>query len=301
MHGEKHQYRVQTAVSSNCRSKGCECEEGSVTTTHYDCRNGDDCYHYEHHSHRREAQVFRTINQGFDCAHGNQALCKGLTCNDQGDNVRHLHTQAVEEGLDIVKYFFAITPSDEFTANANEETNEHCHNDVHFNSGNPQGAEGKNQGQGDNRENCVPKRSVVCFVLYFFYLDRLNNVTVAFIHVFLSEVVQCAYNDKCKSYDGNLVMAPVNYRVNASHFSGVDGTGVAGGPVKAQGSCYCCSCGKAAYAQTNQNGVHGNHQKHCQTGSTVNAQADEHTCNPSAGQYEIGGFQRHQGFNGHTN
>ena len=126
-------------------------------------------------------------------------------------------------------------------------------------------------------------------------------MTIAFIHVFLSEVVKCTYNDKSKSNDGNLVMAPVNYRINASHFSGVDGAGVTGGPVKAKGSCYCCSCRKTANTQANQDGVHSNHQKHCQTGSTVDAQTNEHTSNPSTGQYEVGGFQRHQGFNGHTN
>ena len=298
MHGKQHQYRVQATVSSNCRSEGCECEEGSVTTTHNDCRHGDDCYHNQHHSHGAEAQIFGTVNQGADRAHGNQALCKGLTCYDKGDYVCHLHAQAVEEGLDIVKYFLAVTPSDKFAAYAHEKTNEHCHNDVHFDGGNPQGAEGQNQGQGDNRKDCVPQRSVVGFVLNFFNFHRLYNVAFFFIHIFLGEVVECAYNYESQSYDGNLVVAPVDYRVNASHFCGVNSTGVTGAPVKAQGSSYCCSCRKTAYAQTNQDGEHGNHQKHCQAGSTIDAQTDEHAGNPGTCQNKVRGFQSKKGFNG---
>ena len=85
-------------------------------------------------------------------------------------------------------------------------------------------------------------------------------------------------------------MAPVNYRVNACGFCGEDGTGITGAPVEAEGGCYSSGCGQTAYAQAQQDGEHGYHQQHCQTGGTVDAQTDEHADNPGAAHYQIGGF-----------
>ena len=115
-------------------------------------------------------------------------------------------------------------------------------------------------------------------------------MAVAFIHIFLSQVMQNAYNYKGYSNDWNLIMAPVNYRVNACGFGGEDGSGVTGAPVEAEGGCYSSGCGQTAYAQAQQDGEHGYHQQHCQTGGTVDAQTDEHADNPSAAHYQIGGF-----------
>lgn len=59
--------------------------------------------------------------------------------------------------------------------------------------------------------------------------------------------MQNAYNYKGYSNDRNLIMAPVNYRVNACGFGGEDGTGITGAPVEAESGCYSSGCGQTAY------------------------------------------------------
>ena len=176
-------------------------------------------------------------------------------------------------------------PAHIFTAGADKKTDEHSHNDVHFDGGDPQRAEGKDQSQRDNRQDCIPQRSAVSRIFFgrLFNFHRLDDMSVAFIHIFLREIVQGTDNYKSHQNDGDLIVSPVNYRVQACGFSRQDRTGITGAPVEAQRRRNGCRSRQAADAKTDQDREHGDHQKHGQTVSAVDAQTDQHAYDPGAG------------------
>ena len=192
--------------------------------------------------------------------------------------------------MDIAHNLFTIAPTNIFANDTDEEANEHGHNDIHLDPGDPQGAEAQDQSQGNYRQDSVEGRCSIRFVLNGFDVHGFNHMSITLIHVFLSEVMQHANNYEGYSNDRNLIMAPVENRVHTGSFSGQNGAGITGAPVEAEGSSYSRSCRQARNAQANQNGEHGYHQQHSQAGGTVNAQTDEHTYNPGAAHNDIGRF-----------
>ena len=108
-------------------------------------------------------------------------------------------------------------------------------------------------------------------------------MSVAFIHIFLSEIVQCADNNESNQNDRYLVVSPVNYRVQAGGFSRKDGAGITGAPVEAERSSNSSRSRQTADTKSDQDREHGDHQQHGQTRCTVDAQTDQHTDNPGAG------------------
>ena len=92
MHGQQHQNGMQAGGSGNSGSQGCESEEGRVAGAHNDGRTTDNSHHYQHHSHRTEAQALAAVNHSLNGAHGNETFGKGLTCYNQSDYVGHLQT-----------------------------------------------------------------------------------------------------------------------------------------------------------------------------------------------------------------
>ena len=106
VHRQKHEHRMQARMCRNSRGKCRKGKERSVAAAHNDGAEYDNGNHYQHHCHRAEAQGFAAFDKAVDSAHGEQALCEGLACNNKGNYVGHLHAEAIEEGLDIGKYFF---------------------------------------------------------------------------------------------------------------------------------------------------------------------------------------------------
>ena len=102
--------------------------------------------------------------------------------------------------------------------------------------------------------------------------------------------MQYADNNEGNGNDRYLIMAPVEYRINACGLCGENRTGITRTPVEAKGSSNCCGCRQAAYTKTEKNREHGNHKQHSQTRCAVDAQTDEHTNNPGAAHYEIRRF-----------
>ena len=83
MHRQKHEHRMQARMCRNSRGKCRKGKERSVAAAHNDGAEYDNGNHYQHHCHRAEAQGFAAFDKAVDSAHGEQALCEGLACNNK--------------------------------------------------------------------------------------------------------------------------------------------------------------------------------------------------------------------------
>ena len=301
MHREDHECRIDAGPCGNFRNQIGKGKEGRIAGAHDDAAGGNDSDHDQCQSGSTEACILCAFDERIDGTGGGEALGEEFTGNDDRYYIGQLAAHAVKEDLQLFADQLGLARTDELGEHTDGRADEHGHDDVHFDGGNAQRGEYEDKCQRNDWENGKNFRRMTGHRFFFRSIFRMNgdilgahgtnDMAVSLIHDFLCEIVNDSDDGDDKAGDRNLVGVPVYDRIQAADFRGKDRAGIRRAPVKAERGGNGGCGGDAGYTECHEDREHGHHEKHGQTGGTVDGQTEEHAQNPAGAHDDVRRFQ----------
>ena len=311
MHREDHEGGCDASLGRDGWDEIRKGKEGGIAAAHEDGADRDDTDHDKCQAGCAEAGGLSALDHGIDGACGGEAFREEFAGDDDGDDIGELLAHAIEEDLDFRESFLQISCAEELGDHADGGPHEHCHDDVHLDAGDAERREDEDESERNDRKDGIDFRRMgkrgFLFILGldidrdFFWIQSADDVSIAFIHDFLREVVGDSDTGDDSAGDRDLEGVPVDDGVEACDLSGKDGAGVGWAPVQAERGRDGCGRGNAGDAECDEDREHGHHEEHGQAGGAIDGQPQEHAEYPAGAHDDVGRFQKHQRADGEGN